>query len=148
MPGMKEVIHELNRKGIILGIISNAQFYTPIILDYYLSDKYSEDETVTYFKPELTVFSYIKGIKKPDESLFLELIPVLEKKYKIKPFQALFVGNDMLKDIYPAKITGFKTALFGGDQRSYRIRSESEEVKGLKPDYLITDLSQILNIVT
>ena len=35
MPGMKEVIHKLAGKGLPLGIISNAQFYTPVILNFF-----------------------------------------------------------------------------------------------------------------
>ena len=41
MPGMKEVLMELNRKGIPLGIVSNAQFYTPIIMNYFISGEFS-----------------------------------------------------------------------------------------------------------
>jgi putative hydrolase of the HAD superfamily len=147
MPAMKEVILQLNKKGIPLGIISNAQFYTPVILNYFINNYYSEDDIVSYFEPDLTVFSYKKLKSKPDESLFSEIIPVLDHKYDITPDEVLFVGNDILKDIYPAKQVGFRTALFAGDKRSYRIRSDNPELAGIKPDYLITDLEQILKIV-
>jgi putative hydrolase of the HAD superfamily len=59
----------------------------------------------------------------------------------------LFIGNDMLKDIYASSQVGFKTALFAGDKRSLRLRDDDERTAGLKPDYVITELSQILEIV-
>jgi putative hydrolase of the HAD superfamily len=148
MPGMNKTILELYKNGVPLGIISNAQFYTPIVLNYFINKKYIEDDIVSFFDPDLTVFSYKKLMSKPDESLFLELIPTLRKKYNIEPAEVLFVGNDMFKDVYAGKTAGFKTALFAGDMRSYRTRNDREEVKGLKPDHLITELDQILEIVS
>lgn len=40
----------------------------------------------------------------------------------IESSQTLYVGNDMLNDIYPAQQLGLKTAFFAGDQRSLRKR--------------------------
>ena len=147
MPGMFETIKRLNEGGIPIGIVSNAQFYTPIVMNYYLSQKLGLDEEVNFFDKELTVFSYKLGIGKPDTKLFDELIPVLKKKYKLEPEQVLFVGNDMLKDIYTSNKIGFKTALYAGDKRSLRIREDREETKGLKPDFVITGLSQLFEII-
>jgi putative hydrolase of the HAD superfamily len=59
----------------------------------------------------------------------------------------LFVGNDRLKDIYPAHRVGMKTCLFAGDQRSLRLREDDERVQGLEPDFIIDDLQQLLDIV-
>ncbi|MFW5656105.1 MAG: HAD family hydrolase [Bacteroidota bacterium] len=146
MPGMREVILELHRTKIPMGIISNAQFYTPILLNFYLVEEFKETELIHYFEPELTVFSYKHRIAKPDFSLFTQVVPKLKENYHISPEEVLFVGNDMFKDIYPAAKTGFKTALFAGDQRSLRLREEKEEVADLKPDYVITDLRQLLNL--
>jgi putative hydrolase of the HAD superfamily len=50
----------------------------------------------------------------------------------------------MLNDIYPAKNTEFKTALFAGDSRSLRLRQEDKRCEDLLPDIVITDLIQLL----
>lgn len=147
MPGMKKVITGLYKKNIILGIVSNAQFYTPILMNFYLNNEFSETEIIDYFDPELTIYSYKNQVAKPDESLFKGLLPLLKEKHNISPEEVLFIGNDMYKDVYPANKTGFKTALFAGDQRSLRLRKEKEEVQGLAPDYIITSLEQILEII-
>ena len=71
----------------------------------------------------------------------------LKEKYVIHPHEVLFIGNDMLNDVYPANKVGFKTALFAGDRRALRLRKNKQEVKNLEPDYIITDLLQLLEII-
>lgn len=147
MPGFKETIERINQKRMPLGIVSNAQFYTPVLMNYFLGRGVRIIEEIEPFDPELTVYSYKLGVGKPEISLFNELLPVLKNKYKLKPKEVLFVGNDMLKDIYTSSRAGFKTALFAGDKRSLRLRSDDKRVKGLNPDFIITDLKQIFEII-
>ena len=42
---------------------------------------------------------------------------------------------------------GFKTALFAGDMRSLRLRRDDPEVENIKPDFIIDDLAQLLDIL-
>ena len=67
------------------------------------------------------------------------------KEINIPTDSALYVGNDMLNDIYPAQKTGFITGLFAGDARSLRLRSDEPACKNLSADIVITDLIQLLN---
>lgn len=148
MPGMKELILWLREKNIPLGIVSNAQFYTPIIMNYFLTGEFSIRQDIEYFESDLSVFSYKILRAKPDTQLFDQFLPTLKSKYGIQPSEALFVGNDMLKDVLTAKNSGLKTALFAGDERSLRLREGDERVRRLFPDFIINDLSQLKNIVT
>ena len=148
MPGMKTVIEKLKERGYPLGIVSNAQFYTPVVMNYFLNNTVSFNEEIKNFDSELIVYSYKLGKGKPDTALFADLVPVLKKKYNLQPEEVLFVGNDMLKDIYPSNQQGFKTALFAGDKRSLRTREDDARVNGLKPNYVITKLEQLLEIVS
>ena len=147
MPGMKEVINCLAEKHFPLGIISNAQFYTPVILNFYLHDTITESEYVMPFDKDLTVFSYQYMRSKPDAFLFELLKKQCRLKYGIYADEILFVGNDMFRDIYPARLAGFKTALFAGDTKSLRLRQDKLELKKITPDYIITDLHQLLKII-
>lgn len=146
MPGMKEMISHFKQAGYQLGIISNAQFYTPIVLNYFLTGKIDEREAIADFDPELTVFSYHLYKAKPDNSLFEQLLAALKNKYDIEPKEAAFIGNDMYKDIYPAHQSGMKTVLFAGDERSLRLRPDRKEIGKLKPDATITELKQLKEI--
>jgi putative hydrolase of the HAD superfamily len=60
---------------------------------------------------------------------------------------ALYIGNDMLNDIYPGKQAGFKTGLFAGDARSLRLRENDPKCKDLSVDLVITDLAQLLDYI-
>jgi putative hydrolase of the HAD superfamily len=131
-----------------LGIVSNAQFYTPVILNYFLHGIISESEHVRPFESDLTLFSYKLRRSKPDTYLFELLKDRYLKKYGIYADEILFIGNDMFRDVFPARTAGFKTALFAGDAKSLRLRQEKPELRKLTPDYIITDLHQILNILS
>jgi len=148
MPEMKELILWLREKKIPLGIVSNAQFYTPIIMNYFLTGEFSTRQEIEFFEPELSVFSFKELRAKPDTQLFDRFLPILKSKYGIRASEALFVGNDMLKDVYTARKAGLKTVLFAGDERSLRLREGDERVRRLFPDFIINQLSQIKNIVT
>jgi putative hydrolase of the HAD superfamily len=147
MPGFKVTIKSLVERNIPLGLVSNAQFYTPVLMNYFLNNKISLKERIKCFDRDMVVFSYKLGKAKPDPTLYEELIPTLKWKFGIYPEEVLFVGNDMLKDIFASKQAGFKTALFAGDMRSLRLRDEDNNVAELKPDFIITELNQLLTIV-
>ena len=147
MPKMTEIISGLHGTGLKLGIVSNAQFYTPVIMNYFISGKVEITEDINYFDPELTVYSYREKCSKPDVKLYNIMATQLYNKYGIEPEDAVFVGNDMYKDIYAAAAAGFKTVLYAGDLRSLRLRDEQPEVQGVTPNYTITELSQIMDIL-
>lgn len=147
MPGMKEVLLQLKNKGIPLGIVSNAQFYTPIIMNYFITGEFSTKQEIELFDPELSVYSYKELRAKPDIKLFDKINRTLKNKYNLQSNDAVFVGNDMLKDVYTAKNSGLQTAIFSGDKRSFRLREDDQRVKGLFPDFFINDLKQLVDII-
>jgi len=147
MPGMVSVLDALREKSLPLGIISNAQFYTPILVNYFYSDITEPVDFVHGFEEDLQIFSYKFLHGKPSTLLFQKILTTFTEKYQILPQEVLFIGNDALKDIYPAKKLGFKTALFAGDMRSYRPRENDPRIANMQADFLITDLRQILEIL-
>lgn len=142
MPELVKVLNILNKKTV-LGIVSNAQFYTPLLFkaltDYSLQD--------LGFDPLLIQYSYFTKEAKPSISMFNNIISNLKSNYNIEPSNTLYVGNDMLNDIYSANKAGLKTALFAGDKRSLRLRENEPRVKGIKPDFLVTSLMQITKLI-
>lgn len=138
MPGAAETLRHLAVKGIPLGLISNAQFYTVPILEEALGATLTE----LGIDPDLCCFSYIERRAKPDPFLF-EIIREKLARRGIQPCEALYVGNDVRNDIDPARATGFRTALFAGDPASLRLRGRSFDDCGA--DQVIHDLREILN---
>jgi putative hydrolase of the HAD superfamily len=146
MPGMKRILDRIREKNMAMGIISNAQFYTPIIMNYFLEGRIKRDN-ISGFYDDLSIYSYKQKRSKPDLELF-ELMKKKLNRYCINPEEAVFVGNDMLKDIYPASKIGFKTCLFAGDSRSLRMRKGIPETENLEPDFVIEKLDDLLDIIT
>ena len=139
MPNLKKTIEYLSSKNH-LGIISNAQFYTPMLIEWFLGSDLKQRS----FNENLLFFSYKFGYAKPSSFLF-KLAKKNLKTKNLHPSSVLYVGNDMLNDIYTAQKEGFQTALFAGDKRSLRLREDNVFCKTLSPDITITDLSQLLD---
>ncbi len=138
MPGAKQVLQQLREAGIFLGLISNSQFYTPLLFPALMGESLES----LGMHPQLLVFSYQLGHAKPGEAIYREAVGRLAR-LGIQPQQTLYVGNDMLNDILPARNQGLWTALFAGDRRSYRPRAEDPRCQGVEPDLRITRLEQI-----
>ncbi len=143
MPYALNLLLRLKEKKIHLGIISNAQFYTPLIFPALTGYTLKS----LGFNSKLTEYSYKTGIAKPSTDIFFSVISRLKKEFSINPDEILYVGNDMLNDVYSAKSAGINAALFAGDRRSLRLRKGDTAVKKIKPDLIITNLDQILELV-
>lgn len=146
MPYMHKVLYGLKQQGLPLGIVSNAQFFTPMLMNYFLNDELTETTQIPGFENDLVLYSYLIGRSKPDVNLFNELKYILWNKYGIKAEETLYIGNDMYNDMYPSDKAGFQTVLFAGDKRSLRWRENIEDVQQVHPDHIITDLRDLLTI--
>ncbi|MBN1576754.1 MAG: HAD family hydrolase [Chitinispirillaceae bacterium] len=118
-PGVVETLVQLKKKNIVAGLLSNAQFYTPIDLTLMIRDQRGGtiDDFVELFDSDLTFFSYEYQVAKPNPLLFRRLYDALYE-YRILPDQSVFIGNDLSIDIAPAQEAGMKTAFFTGDRHS------------------------------
>lgn len=139
MPGIWELLRACGLRGLMLGIVSNAQFYTQDLLKGVLTDKLE----AWVFDPRLTFYSYQYQRAKPSVHLF-EMAARRLLASGIEPGACLFIGNDMRNDVLPAKTVGFQTALFAGDQRSLRWRKDDPRCRDLIPDMVVTDLRQLI----
>ncbi len=144
MPHLLETLDGIHDKGLEIGIISNSQFYTPIALEALTERSISD----LHLNSDLLHWSYEERLKKPSKAFYSAFVNKLGKDdIKLKPSEVLYVGNDMLKDVWAASETGLKTALFAGDKRSLKWRKDDERCKNLKPDAVITELPQLLECV-
>ncbi|WP_234573154.1 HAD family hydrolase [Rhodohalobacter sp. 614A] len=139
-----ETLKYFKEKGFVQGIISNSQFYTPIVLEALT--EHSLDELG--FEEKLLHWSFEENLKKPGLQFYRDFIDKLKNFDKdLDPSDVLYVGNDMLKDVYPAHELGMKTALFAGDKRSLKWREDDTRCKDIIPDLIITSLSQLKSFV-
>ncbi len=139
MPGMRQAVESIQAHGLHLGIVSNAQFYTPLTLQA-LTGRSLE---AWGFDPQLCAWSWRLREAKPSPRLFQWVLRRLARRHGIESHEVLYVGNDVLNDITPAHALGVKTVLFAGDRRSLRLREGDPRVAGVAPDRCIEALAQL-----
>lgn len=143
--GVVPALKSLKAQNIKLGILSNAQFYTPIDLSLFIRDQ--DEELVDFmelFEPELIFFSYENGVAKPNKMLYEKLFDAL---YEINtlPSETVFIGNDLAVDIQAAQEIGMKTALFAGNRGSTFMHDLEGKVF---PDIVFTSFEEITSKIT
>jgi len=143
MPGARELLTGLARASIPVGLISNAQFYTPLLFPALLDATLAE----LGIHECLCSWSYRRGVAKPAPRLFESVREELLRNYALSPHSVLYVGNDMLNDILPAQQAGFSTCLFAGDSRSLRLREDDPRCVHLHADAAVDALAQVTGIL-
>ena len=138
MPGAIELLGELRARGLVIGIISNAQFYTLPVMEGVFGAGLDD----LGFHPDLRLFSFEEGEGKPSSRLF-EALREKAAAHGIAASEIFYLGNDWKKDVLPARAAGFRTGLFAGDVRSLRLGEVTEEEAWESVDAVITDLAEV-----
>ncbi|MCP5544957.1 MAG: HAD family hydrolase [Akkermansiaceae bacterium] len=107
--GARETLERLAELGTPIGVLSNAQCNTLTSMGRHAG----------VLAPNLSILSYQHRIAKPAPELFALLARRLDQA-GVPPENTLFIGNDPLQDIAPARAAGFATALFTGHPASFR----------------------------
>ena len=144
-PGVVRALKGLAQQNIKLGIVTNAQFYTPLDLCFFLRDQ-SDGGIVDYlelFDTDLVFLSSDLGRARPDP-LFLRRLYDALHQYSILPSQTLFAGNDLRTDIAAAADAGMKTALFCGDSRCTFLHDLAAEVV---PDLVFSSFDELASLI-
>jgi len=118
LPHLDEVLTELKRKGFKLGIITN----TVTSREEHVRMALRKIDIEKYF--DIIITSVDVGHEKPDERIFLTAL----RKLRIKPKDAVMVGNRISADIVGGNRMGMKTILFRWNKRyPERITSPEEQ---------------------
>lgn len=141
MPGLERLMGRLKESSLPVGIISNAQFYTPISMAAF-----DASPDTAPFSPDLCFWSFVYREAKPAPALFEHAKAALLSR-GISPRDCLFVGNDLLNDIYAADQMGFSTALFAGDAASLRLREGNPVCTGVLPDLCLASLDELTSLI-
>lgn len=148
-PGTRKTLEGIKSLGLRQGIVSNAQFYTPIALKMLLgqSGRHGGDPMKRLFDNRLVFFSYRLGVSKPN-LLGFETARSRLQSMGVEPARVVYVGNDIFNDMIPASKVGFMSVLFAGDGESLNLRKNHPDCTGFRPDAIIRSLPQLLEIVT
>ena len=134
MPGAAAAVAALQTRGPV-GIVSNAQFFTPLVLAALLPG--------VRLDPRLTVWSFAEQEAKPSPRLFAAAAARMARHCRLQPRELVMVGNDVRNDLLGARAAGLRTALFAGDARSLRLRRDDPRCAAVCPDLVLTGLSQL-----
>jgi len=125
--GAEETIQSLSTR-VKLGIISDTGLTPGSVIRRFLAER----GLLNYFST--TIFSDELGYCKPDVRAFKRALGLLGAT----PAEAIHVGDLLRTDVAGAKAAGMKAVWL-------KVR-ETERVEGDAPDYIITSLSQLLEI--
>lgn len=127
-PHVTETILKLKERGYKLGIVTDAPRIQGWIRLAAMKLHYFFDILVAFEdtgKTKPSILPFEAGMK----------------KLKLKPDEILFVGDSIDRDVIGAKKVGMKTALalYGRDKK--------EKTEKDKPDYILKDFSELLEIL-
>ncbi len=145
--GAAQALRQLKARDIALGLIADAQCFTLAQLQRGLTAQDPAARVDELFDKDLRALSFEVGAKKPSERLFEKVLTQLEQR-GIGPQETLHIGSRIALDIVPAKKLGMRTALFAGDKASLAVTPEQLKDPACRPDALITELAQIVDLVT
>jgi FMN phosphatase YigB (HAD superfamily) len=144
-PGAVDALRLTADRGIVQGLLGDGQCFTCGQLQKCLKQQDPGFSLDAVIPPALRIISSEKKARKPSETLFRLAAQAAESK-NIDPDEILHVGSSLVRDIAPAKKYGFRTALFAGDKNSLAATPDQLKDAAFRPDVLLTELPQILEV--
>jgi FMN phosphatase YigB (HAD superfamily) len=144
--GAARALRHVKQAGLPQGLVADAQCFTLVQLQRGLSRQDATAKLDELVDPDLRACSWEVRARKPSERLFRHLLINLAER-EIRPSQVLHMGSRVTLDIAPARRLGMKTGLFAGDKASLQATREQMKESATRPDVLLTELSQIADVV-
>ncbi len=141
--GTLQRIHEW---GIAQGLLAETQVFTLAQLLKALMREGKLGQVGELFSSNLLVQSHQYGLRKPSPTLFEQAAKQV-RSLGWEPQEVLHVTHRLADDLVPAHEQGFRTALYAGDANCCRITTQQFQESPVKPDRIITQLSQVLQIL-
>lgn len=146
-PHAADTVKALADAGIQQGLLADTQVFTCVQLGRALRSQNPAIQPDSIFNPALRSLSHEVGARKPSETLMRHAVAALASQ-GIKPDEALHVGSRITRDIVPARRVGMRTCLYAGDKASLEATPEMLRDPAQRPDVLVTDLNQVLPMLT
>jgi hypothetical protein len=144
--GAAEAVGHVHSCGLSQGLIADAQCFTLVQLERGLKQQGAGLPFRDMSSESFWALSFEQKGRKPSERLFRHLLSQAAL-HGIEPHEILHVGARIALDIAPAKKLGMRTALYAGDKESLQASAEQLKDATTRPDVLLTDLTQIREVV-
>lgn len=146
-PGAADALKQLAERGVAQGLLGDGQCFTAGQLQRCLKQQDPDFELDAAVPAKMRVISGEQKARKPSDTLFKAAVALAAGR-GFAPAQVLHVGSNLERDIGPAKKHGFRTALFAGDKNSLSATGEQLKDPALRPDALLTELPQVLELIS
>jgi FMN phosphatase YigB (HAD superfamily) len=145
-PGVADALAGVSAAGLAQGLLTDGQSFTPVQLARAIRQQRPGCEAATLVDPGLQFVSYQFRARKPSETLLRAALTALAER-GIEPGEVLHVGSRLSRDLAPAKRLGMRVGLFAGDKASLDATPEMLKDPACRPDVLLTDPRQVLDVV-
>lgn len=144
--GARETMVAIGESPIQQTLLADAQPFTLVQLLRALGKQGTLPPLGEFLDVDGMALSCQIGLRKPSPSLYRACLDQLADD-GIEPHEVLHVGSRLKDDLAVARRLGMKTALFAGDKSSFEASKEDVRDPDLKPDRLLTELSQIPSVL-
>lgn len=127
----REVVEELQRRGYVLGIISN------LIGTREIPEWLETENFAPYFKT--VVLSSVLGIRKPDPAIYLEAA----RCAGVEPVRCAYIGDNLKRDVTGARAAGFGMVVIMISPEKLIYETISNENR---PDVIIPEFINLLDV--
>lgn len=145
-PNALSTLRAVVNGGFMQGIIGDGQIFTLTQVLRGLRAEGDLDRIRDLFDPMCVTLSFREGVRLPSKSLFAAAVEKFRRQ-GMAPKEVLHISSRVGDDLAIAKKLGFRTALFTGDKSSLQATSADLKDPALKPDRILTDLGQVLQIL-
>ncbi len=146
MPRAADVVTAVMNAGLAQGLLADGQSFTLTQLLQVLLPSNRLSPRGLVCTPGCVVISSDVGVKKPSLTLFQTAVEAFSR-LGLEPAEVLYVSNRLRDDLSVAKQFGFRTVLFAGDKQSLRASTEDLANPDIRPDRLLTKLTQIRHLL-
>lgn len=129
--GGREVVIELQKRGYVLGIISN------LIGTREIPEWLEAENFAPYFNT--VVLSSVLGIRKPDPAIYLEAA----RRIDVEPARCAYVGDNLKRDVTGTRAAGFGMLVIMITPEELARETITDENR---PDVIIHEFKQLLDI--
>jgi FMN phosphatase YigB (HAD superfamily) len=144
--GALDTLRALPQAGTRLGLLADGQRFTGLQMLRAFRRQGTLRTLDEFFDPALETLSFQEGIRKPSKLLFRRALDRF-RSIGIAPGEVLHVGTRLRDDLAVAQGAGMRTALLAADQTSLAATKAEIADPELRPDRLITKLSQLRDLV-
>jgi putative hydrolase of the HAD superfamily len=127
----KATIIELHRRGYLLGILANT------ITETEIPDWMHTDEVTRYFKT--VILSSKVRVRKPDPQIYLLAARVIG----VEPAKCVYLGDNPIRDVEGTQAAGYGMMILFEEPATL---AKEPQTSNFKPDYIIKEISQLLDI--